>query len=248
MNKIEITTPQNVTIEYQLASSLQRVLAQIIDTVIMLVAFISIGLFWNKLFPYIIHLSRDAKDVLSFISIITVFVFYDILFESYNNGQSLGKMAIGIRVIRLDGESITRGSTFSRWAFKLIDVYLSWGIFGLLFSITTEKTQRLGDIVGGTTLIRNSKKMGRMSLQHILGIQKTTEYTPKYPQVTQFTNEEMLLIKETSDRAKKYNNDAHNLAVKKLAEKIETQLNVKPVKNKQQFFQHLIRDYVFLTR
>ncbi len=244
MNKIEITTPQNVTIEYQLASSIQRVVAQIIDSVAMGLSFTLLGWAWALAGL----MDSDFGGLFYSLLIISVFIGYDMVMEIRNNGQTIGKMAMGIQVIRLDGEALTKTTSFGRWALKLVDVFLSWGILGLLFTISSDKTQRLGDMVSGTAVIRSSKKAGRMSLKHILDLQKTIDYEPKFPTVTQLSNEEMLLVKETSDRYKKHRNLAHEDALKLLAKKIETQLGIKGGKDKQLFFQTLIRDYVFLTR
>ena len=56
-----------------------------------------------------------------------IFIFYSIAFEVFNNGQSLGKMAMKIRVIKASGGKPTFADYVARWMFRMVDVYLSLG-------------------------------------------------------------------------------------------------------------------------
>lgn len=151
---IEVQTTQNVTIDYEPAGIGYRLLAYIADWAVIIVW--AIG--WVGLFYYL-----DAFDTLgdgdSPISMglgilaIVPALFYDLIFETLNNGQSPGKMLFKIRVVNIDGTVPSFGSYLLRWLFRLVDFAITEGILGIIMIVATDKSQRLGDYLAGTTVI-----------------------------------------------------------------------------------------------
>ena len=90
--KIEIVTAQHVVIEYQLASLSERFLAMMID----------LFLTYMSLFFVLVGFSSLAN----YISIIFLpgFLAYHILSEWLLGGQSIGKRAVGVKVVQLNGD------------------------------------------------------------------------------------------------------------------------------------------------
>ena len=72
--------------------------------------------------------------------------------ELFNHGQSLGKMAMKIRVVKKDGTSPSIGDFFMRWLLQIIDMGFSF--IGALVILLTKNSQRLGDLAAGTMVIR----------------------------------------------------------------------------------------------
>ena len=103
MSSIEISTTQNVTIEYQFASLGERILAFFIDLIILLI----LSIFWNF---FVTMLTGDAVDedhflslfVRTFVPLIGYFLYF--LLSEGISGQTIGKKITNIKVIRLDGE------------------------------------------------------------------------------------------------------------------------------------------------
>ena len=153
---VNITTAQNVQIEYEAASVGDRILATIIDNVI-LVAYIG-GLAYLYFGVFELGDLFDNRDILSTIFsiiIILTFViaaFYHLIFEILYNGQSPGKRAMKTKVVRLDGTEVSIGSYIIRWLFRLIDLQL-YGLIAIILISAGKKGQRLGDIVAGTAVI-----------------------------------------------------------------------------------------------
>jgi hypothetical protein len=150
-------------------------------------------------------------------------------------------------VVKINGERPGFFDFMMRTAFRLIDVGLTSGTLALITISSSEKGQRLGDFLADTTVIRLAN-LNRFSLNQLLSMDVLKSYTPVYPEVIKFKEEEMLLIKETLERRKKYPNDSHLDALNKLVKKIEGQLGVVAPMDKVQFLNTLIRDYVSLTR
>ncbi|MCL4278267.1 MAG: RDD family protein [Ignavibacteriaceae bacterium] len=130
MSTIEIQTTQNVNIEYPVANIGDRVVAAIIDSLIMLGYFISIIF----LYIWILDLTEGSGlyfPVAYFIILFLPVFFYHLLCETFLNGQSFGKKIMKMRVVKLDGTQAGIGSYFLRWILTLID-YSFFGAVGII--------------------------------------------------------------------------------------------------------------------
>src|ERR1041385_6990383 len=122
MKSIEVKTTQNVTLEYELADLRDRVVAFIIDLAVLMVVSTLISMIgFGGL-----RLEGTAATILSVI-MSCIFVFYSLGMEVLNNGQSLGKMAMKIQVIKTAGGQATFSDYTARWVFRMIDIWFSLG-------------------------------------------------------------------------------------------------------------------------
>jgi len=247
MPTIDITTTQNVTVEYELAGPQDRFLAFFIDVVIVGAFFILI--FLVLLQAWVSEL-EDSGILGRFFSLlpITLFVSYHLFSEIIANGQSLGKKAAGIKVVRLDGEEPGWSDYLLRAVFHIIDTFLSFGTLAGILINSSAKKQRLGDMTANTVVIK-IKFNKRFQLSDILKINSIEEYEPTYLEVRKLREKDLLLIKSAIHRYHKYKNNAHAEVINKLVDRllVELDLDEKPAK-KIEFLQTLIRDYIVLTR
>jgi uncharacterized RDD family membrane protein YckC len=241
MKTIEITTPQNVTIEYELATLQDRCFAFLIDAVLLIMGFS----FFISGLQFLIP--EEIVQNILYIIVVPVVVFYSLVLEALNGG-SVGKMAMKLRVVRSDGSVPEFSDLTLRWVFRMVDIYLSLGALAMLFVSSTRKGQRLGDMVANTVLIR-FKPSRELRLNDILSISSLQTYTPLYPEARKLTTEDILLIKSVLERVKKFSNPAHQEAVDLLADKL-LQLLAIPERPRDniQFLRTLMKDYVVLTR
>ncbi|MEO6629882.1 MAG: RDD family protein [Aquihabitans sp.] len=70
-------------------------------------------------------------------------------------GASLGKLAVGLRVVRSDGKRAGFGWAFLRWVFLFIDSACCF-LPGAILVFTTKGHRRLGDMVAGTYVVSRS--------------------------------------------------------------------------------------------
>ncbi len=242
MQSVEINTSQNVTIEYELASLRDRMLAFLIDIVILAVGLLIIGALCST------ALGTDAMKYIWFLVLLPIFLFYSLFMEAVYGGQSLGKRALGIKVARLSGEEAGFNDFLMRWAFRLIDIYFSFGSLAVILISSSSKGQRMGDLLANTGVIK-SKAGNGLKLSSILKMNSLENYQVKYPEVRKFTEEDMLLVKKTIERVKQYPNEAHQIALKNLAEIFFEKLSVdKKPKNNLEFLKKVLQDYIVLTR
>ena len=240
MKNIEITTTQNVTIQYGLASVWERAIALVIDVAAIATVSVIIGGLQSWLAP-------NASDVIIYLVIFPFILLYSLAFEQFNNGQSLGKMALQLRVIRLDGEKVNFLDYLMRWIFRALDIYFSFGGIAVLTIISSTNSQRIGDLLANTVIV-SVGKTERMKLDNLLKLNKLDKYIVTYPQVIHMPEDAMLIVKETLAKFTKQNNFAHQTALDLLVEKMEKELELKAPENKVQFLKILLRDYIVLTR
>jgi len=245
MDTIDIRTPQNVTIEYELASLRDRFAALFIDMIIVGSAYILVLIL---LFQFLnIGDSGMIFRVIGLLPILMFFI-YQLLFEMLAHGQSLGKKATGIRVVRIDGREAGLGEHLLRAIFHLIDTLLSGGVLGALLISASPNRQRLGDMTANTTVIKVKFNM-RFRLEDIMKINTLEDYEVSYPDVKNLSEQDMLLIKNILTRYNKYRNEAHRALVEEVSQKVIQELEIKEIpKDKIEFLKTLIRDYIVMTR
>jgi uncharacterized RDD family membrane protein YckC len=75
-------------------------------------------------------------------------------------GASLGKLLVGLCVIRVDGQPLGLGAIVGRNVMRLIDVLPGMYLVGGVATLVTGNSQRLGDLVAGTTVVARDDASG----------------------------------------------------------------------------------------
>lgn len=91
---------------------------------------------------------------LFFIFLFLVILGYPVIMETLWRGRTLGKAAMGLRVVTVDGAPIRFRHAAIRGALGLVDFYLTSGAGAVLSALLTARGQRLGDLVAGTIVLR----------------------------------------------------------------------------------------------
>jgi len=245
MPNIDIRTTQNVTIEYELAPLRDRFFAFLIDLLIYCAASY---FFWLM----IVIILNDAITGWggTFIALAAFFgiLAYHFLSDVIGNGQSIGKRALNIKVVRLDGLEPGVGEYLLRSVFLMVDFIFSFGVLGAILIGSTYKNQRLGDVAANTTVIKVKSQLA-FRLHDILKINTLENYEPRFPAVRQMNEADMLLLKNLLTRYQNWQNVAHAEAIRLATDNICQQLEIEPPKGNQiEFLKTLIRDYIVLTR
>jgi len=243
MQTIEINTSQNVKIEYQLAGVGHRIFAYAIDLIIMLVVFAIVATS---------VISEGHENGLPIIQIFVFFWFgfYTLISELIGNGQTIGKLAVGIKVIKLNGDELEFYDYFSRWSMRMIDIYASIGSIAMLLIASNKNGQRIGDILAGTSIIRKKSNYG-FSLNDILKLNLNSKdnYDFQYPLAKNLDEKDVILIKNLLYRKRIYQNAAHSEAMVLLVKKLASILELQRIPdNHEAFLSRVISEYIILTR
>jgi len=92
--------------------------------------------------------------------IFAVFWGYPVVMETAWRGRTLGKAAMGLRVVTVEGAPIGFRHAAVRAALTIVDFYATSGVAALLSALLTPRHQRLGDLVAGTLVVRERTGAG----------------------------------------------------------------------------------------
>lgn len=263
MKSLEFESAQNVKIEYEFASSIQRSVAALLDGLLL-------GLYIILLLIVLDSAQVERFMLVELFLLKIPWILYHPVLEYLTQGQTLGKFIMGIRVVTYTGERPGLREIFTRWIFKGYFIWIATsfnvffmgvsqvfafgliqiciGFIGFLLVSLSKKHQRLGDVMAGTVVIKNASSI-RYTLKDVLSIKNQENYRPEYPNAVRFTDEDMLLIKNTIKRIRKNPNPETKKFAIALANKSAELLGLEEVpKKRMQFLQKLLQDYVVLTR
>ncbi|MCI5080137.1 MAG: RDD family protein [Saprospiraceae bacterium] len=248
MSTIDIRTTQNVTIEYELAPLRERYFAFFIDAIIVFIAYYAVALLFTMAMQDESWNDGMLFGVVYGLLPVIAFMMYHFFSEILADGQSWGKKALGLKVVRLDGEEPGLTDYLLRAVLHIIDSIFSIGVIASFLISSSVRNQRLGDLAANTSVIR-VRHNSRFKLEDILNINSLENYEPQYPDVQQFSEEDMLLIKNVVTRYRTYRNKAHAEAIDQLVNRVSGLLDIEqPPADKIEFLKTLIRDYIVLTR
>ncbi|WP_407667722.1 RDD family protein [Mycolicibacterium arseniciresistens] len=127
-----------------------RVLAAIIDVIVVLAGYLVGVLLWALTLT-----DRDPAFVAAVLIIFTVvtIVGYPVVFETATRGKSLGKMALGLRVVSEDGSPERFRQALFRGLSGFIELWTFTGGPAVICSLLSAKGKRIGDIFAGTVVI-----------------------------------------------------------------------------------------------
>lgn len=236
MDNFQIETAQNVNIVQNVAGIGERILAYIVDGLIITIYVIFIVIIFANF-----SLEEDFLILLAVTIGLPVFL-YHLLWETFWNGRSPGKAAMKLRVVKLDGTPPAFSNYLIRWLLRIVDISMTSGAVAVVTILFTGKGQRLGDIAATTTVITEKQTIG---IAQTLVMDLPETYQPTYPQVTVFTDTEMQTIKNLYQDAK-YNGN-HNVILK-LSKRVASVMGVEAQETPLAFLQTVVKDYNYYTQ
>jgi uncharacterized RDD family membrane protein YckC len=237
VESIDILTGQNVTIQYRSATILQRAGARLLDYFFIFAYFFSIYTLFGKVIgnPF----SSDNVIIVIVILLWLPALGYHFIFESAMGGKTPGKAIVKIKVTNSDGSTPGIGAYFMRWILSPIDVYILWGSIGALFILLSGNHQRLGDMAGGTVVVKTDPALA-FDLDESY-YEFPDNYEPTFIHVDRLSDGQIAFI--TNLLIEPGNKDAMTDSVTELANKVKSILNVESNLDNRKFLETIVRDY-----
>ncbi len=145
----EVLSGEAVAIGAQPLGFLLRSLGALIDLVLGYAVF----LLWLFLRAWLTNagvLTEATDRTATIAATVTSFLVLPITIEMLTRGRSLGKLAVGGRIVRLDGGATGFRHAFIRGLLGVAEIYLTFGGLAVISGALTARSQRLGDLVAGT--------------------------------------------------------------------------------------------------
>ncbi len=235
---LDIRTAQNVLVALEPASLGQRALATLVD-------FLVAGAWLVLMLGFVLPTTDGgmAAQTLAWLPLL----FYHLVCEATLDGRSPGKMALGLRVARLDGAAPSLGQYVIRWLFRLVDIAASSGGVAVVSIAVTRRAQRLGDLAAGTTVVRRRR---RMRLAEVLYPEPGPDHTVRFPTADRLTDADVRTLRavlvhlRTTTRR-----DARAEALARRAKAaVEARLGLEPVASPPEaFLRAVVADHVALV-
>lgn len=233
-----IITSQYVQIDQTPASVGERILARVIDLILMGVYAFAVSVAMGVLEAKT-HLVGNESFFVLYIILLLPVLFYSFLWEIFNHGQSPGKKILGVRVVMKDGTTPTMSAYLLRWLLLLADLHIMQFI-GVLAILLTKNNQRLGDLAAGTFVIKE-KDFHKINVTLDEFRHLSMDYRPVFPQAENLSLEQVNLITQTLFRY-----DAERpQRIYELGRKVREFLHIDPPVNDESFLQTLTRDYQY---
>jgi uncharacterized RDD family membrane protein YckC len=153
-----VVTGDAVVLDVQIAQLPVRALSAIIDVTVVFILYITGVVLWaatlTQFDPAL------SASVLIIFTVLTI-VGYPAIFETVTRGRSLGKLAMGLRVVSDDGGPERFRQALFRALAGVIEIWMLTGGPAVICSLLSAKGKRIGDIFAGTVVI--SERAPRMS-------------------------------------------------------------------------------------
>ena len=98
-------------------------------------------------------LDSAAMDAISLVAVVAVVIGTPALVETFTRGRSVGKLALGLRVVRDDGGPIRSRHAFVRALCGFGELLLTAGSAAIIASLANSKGKRIGDMLAGTYVV-----------------------------------------------------------------------------------------------
>lgn len=236
-----VLTTQNVSISYQVANIGERLLARLLDLVFfavyMIFAYVVLGQA-VKAMDY--EQSERYMQVVGLLIPVPVLT-YTLWCESLFNGRTIGKLIIGLKVVKTNGMPAGVGDFAFRWIMRLFEGEA--GIFTCLalpVALISGKSQRIGDMVAGTMIIRTKQ---RTSIRNTIIQQINPNYRVVFPQVAALNDRDLNIIRDVMQQS--FETQNYQL-LEYLGHKVKTVMNVWPPPQQlptMQFLNIVLADY-----
>lgn len=262
MSVIQIATPFNIDLEFEIAEFHKRLFAYLIDFTLLIFFFIGMKYFYYGGFG---QASEDELKSHVGIDILTISVpmlLYSLVSEVMMHGQTIGKKIMNIRVISLDGGEPELSQYIVRWMFKAFEwpfffgytiltrqslvVYIIitcfFGIIVVIIIAISKKSQRLGDLAANTVVV-NTKSVFSVEDTVFMEIQQNN-YVVKFPEVLKLSDRDINTIKNVISMFYKNHNTE---TCGRVAIKVQEVLSIQTDMYSIDFLEKLLADYNYLA-
>ena len=145
-------TGEAVPLEMRLAKLPSRALAILMDWALLAAIGIPLAIAVGSVMSSADPALQATVALLGFVGL---FVGVPVLTETLTRGRSVGKLALGLRVVRDDGGPVRFQHALTRGlAGVFVDFLMTFGVGAIICSLLNERGKRVGDIMAGTVVVR----------------------------------------------------------------------------------------------
>lgn len=153
-----IVTPEAVALDLDAAGLASRTLAALIDVLVFWMVLSALTTVFGTLAGVLNNAVDGVGETLLYVVVAFLFFFlllgWPMAWEIATKGRSVGKMALGLRVVTIEGAPIRFRHAAVRGLVGLFELYLTAGTVALIVAFCSRRFRRLGDHLAGTVVVR----------------------------------------------------------------------------------------------
>lgn len=236
MDIFNISTSQNVTIQFSLASVGERAVAWFIDLAIMASLY---GLGYDIFIAgFDLSINTSAMGILL---VLLPMLLYHFLFEWLGQGASPGKRLMKLKVVMQDGSSPSLGAYAARHITRPFEFLMVPGLAFLVY-LFSGTGQRLGDMLAQTLVVRNQNRL-HLKSQTIKAL--PDNYKPVFSAAQHLRPADIQIVREV---AKVYMESLNPKILEELRERMEATLNTHSELKDIPYIQQVVNDYTWFQQ
>jgi uncharacterized RDD family membrane protein YckC len=147
-----IVTPEAVELDLDAAGLASRFLAFLLDIIVVMVVLFAVSSVVGTIGSS--AGGEVAGAVIGLFLTFGVLLVWPVAWEIGTKGQSIGKMAFGLRVVTVEGAPIKVRHALVRGLVALVEITFSLGIIAVGVALGSRRFRRLGDHLAGTVVVR----------------------------------------------------------------------------------------------
>jgi uncharacterized RDD family membrane protein YckC len=146
----EVVSGEAVVIDVPVARFPSRTVGLVIDILVQQAVLLAL----NLTIDLSAGLNAASAAAVALTSVVAVIVGYPVIFETLSRGKSLGKLAMGLRVVSDDGSPERFRQALVRALAGVVEIWMLFGSPALITSLLSAKGKRLGDLFAGTFVVQ----------------------------------------------------------------------------------------------
>ncbi|ARC57407.1 hypothetical protein AS850_10000 [Frondihabitans sp. 762G35] len=145
----ELVTGEAVGLDLRPAGFVLRLAGVAIDYVVYAIVLIGLLLLLSMAADAAL-VDESTGSALAIASVVLALVVAPTAIETATKGRSIGKYAVGARVVRLDGGAIGFRHAFTRALVGILEIVMTAGGLAVIVALLNRRSRRLGDLLAGT--------------------------------------------------------------------------------------------------
>ncbi|WP_336603950.1 RDD family protein [Agromyces seonyuensis] len=143
-----LVTGEGVALEVRSAGVVLRSAGAAIDVLVTVAGLVLAVWFTNSLFD--LGLDEAAGRAVAIVWAVALLVLLPTVVETLSSGRSLGKLALGLRVVRDDGGGIVLRHALVRALVGVLEIWMTLGGLAFVVGLLNPQGKRIGDFLAGT--------------------------------------------------------------------------------------------------
>lgn len=244
-DKLTIDTPEQIPLEFTLATLGSRFLALVIDTLLQLGTLLAVvallAILRLLIGPFNGALGTPGDPLSTWLQaffVLTwfaIYYLYFVFFEVRWGGQTPGKRVVGLRTIHASGRPATAYETILRNLIRVIDQLPVIYAVGMVSVFLTERSQRLGDLAAGTVVVHERPA------EAFPQFEPTPAAVPRF-NAARLTAAEIALV-ETFLRRREELVGVRQLRAGQIADRIRARLDLPPGPDDEALLEQVVAEY-----